>query len=264
MKINCANDSNKNCFLFFNENKSPNLGKHCKTKTRNEIKENLLKFNFNDCLQGSPFNNGLRTKQKQFNYLNLMPNNINLPINDDDQNNFGSFLNKINNSSGKNGPNINIIFFAPNCGINNVETENKNEKYNPVNNSMNSNNSLNEPNKVKKNEKNDMFNFNIGHEEKKCENEKINSPIKNNKSLFDSNFNLIEENCGKDDISEILKEFANLNLKSSVKQNSSNDNPKIYTNTGDSVNIYTIEGSGKKERKYYNMPNPYAKNVYKK
>ena len=282
MKINSTNDSDKMCFLFFNENKSQNLGKHCKTKTRSEAKDNFLYFDFNNCHIGSPFNNGLRTKQKQLNYLNLNQNDNNLPINDD-QNNFISFLNKLQNSNTlKNGSNVNIIVFAPNCDINKIKSENKNENNNPVNN-----NSLNEQNKENKN---GMFNFNYHQEEKKCEKEKMDSPIKNNntKSLFDSNFNLIEENCGKDDVSEILKEFANLNLKSSIKEksNCTNNNPKIYTNngnsvndfinsnsskdkekkytnTGDSVNIYTNSGNEieKKEKRYYNMPNPYAKDV---
>ena len=284
MKMNSANDSNKMCFLFFNENKSPNLGKHCKTKTRNEVKDNFLNFDFNNCHQGSPFHNGLRTKQKQLNYLNLnQSDNNNLPLNNE-QNNFGSFLNKLQNSNRlKNGPNINIIVFSPNYDINKRKSENKNENINLVNN-----NSLNEQNKE---ESNVMFNFNYYQEEKKGEKEKMDSPIKNNnrKSLFDSNFNLIEENCGQDDVSEILKEFANLNLKSSVKEKSNcfNNNPKIninsgasvnnfmdsskdkekkYTNTGDSVNTYNNNGneSEKKEKRFYNIPNPYAKAVYKK
>ena len=284
MKINSNNDSKKMCFLFFNENKSPNLGKHCKTKTRNEAKDNFLNFDFNNFHQGSPFNNGLRTKQKQLNYLNLNQNDNYLPINDD-QNNFGSFLNKLQNSNTlKNGPNINIIVIPPNCNINKIKSEKKNKNINPVNN-----NSFKEQNKDKKK---GMFNFNYHQEkEKKCEKEKIDSPKNDNiQNLFDSNFNLIEENCGKDDVSEILKEFANLNLKSSFKEKSNcNNNPKICnnkgalvndfndsnsskdkekksTNTGDSVNIYTNSGneSDKKEKRFYNMSNPYAKDKYKK
>lgn len=262
MKINSANDLNKNVFLIFNENQSPNVSKHCKTKTRTNVKDNL-NFNFNDCQL--PFNNGLRTKQKEFNYLNLNPNNNNLPINDD-QNNLGSFLNDLNNSfKKKSGPNINIIVFAPNFPKNNMEKENKKEN---LVNSKNNNISLNEHNKEKKNEINNNNNKNNKiYEENNCEKEKIDSPIKQNKSLFDSNFNLIEENCGKDDISEILKEFANLNLKSSFKENfssSNKDNTKTYTNTGDSINAYVIDGSDKKEKIFYNMENPYAKSVYKK
>ena len=249
MKINSTNDSDKMCFLFFNENKSPNLGKHCKTKTRNETKDNFLNFDFNNCHLGSPFNNGLRTKQKQLNYLNLNQNDNNLPINDD-QNNFVSFLNKLQNSNTrKNGPNVNIIVFAPNCDINTIKSEKKNENINPVNN-----NSLTEQNKENKN---GMFNFNYHQEEKKCEKEKMDSPTKNKsrKSLFDSNFNLIEENCGKDDVSEILKEFANLNLKSSTKEksNCTNNNPKLYTNNGASVNDFMNSNASKdKEKKYTN------------
>ena len=46
---------------------------------------------------------------------------------------------------------------------------------------------------------------------------KIVLPIKKNKKLFDSNFNLLEDVLGNNEISQILEEFVHLDLESPKK-----------------------------------------------
>ena len=254
MKINSASESNKNVFLVFNENKSPNLPKKNMTKTRTDTKFNLLNFNNNDN-QEFGFNNALRTNSKPLNYPTLntdLSNNNNLLLNTD-QFNFKSFLNQIKNGDLQNsGKNINIILYAPNYVMNKLDNGKRDEKESGHTMCKTENN----------------ININSSNEKKKKRDD-CPSNNKKNKKLFDSNFNLLEEECGNDDISQILKEIVHLSLDTPIKKDSDNstnndDNEKKYTNTGDSVNCYKCEGSGKKGNIKYNIPNPYLKVEYKK
>ena len=259
MKINSASDSNKNAFLIFNENKNPNFQKKNKTKTRTDAKFGLLNFNSND-LQEFGFNNTLRTNSKPLNYPTLnsdMSNNNNIFINTD-QFNFNSFINQIkkgdlsnfgNNSNS--GKNINIILYAPNYVVNKVDSGKNDE--------------MESSRKMCKTENN--INFHSSNEKNK-KTDDCPSNNKKNRKLFDSNFNLLEDECGNDELSQILKEFVHLGLDTPIKKDSDNsnndDNQKKYTNTGDSVNLYKCEGSGKKGNFKLNMANPYLKVEYKK
>lgn len=254
MKINSSSDSNKNAFLIFNRNKSPNLPKKNLSKTRTDTKSNLFNFTGNE-LQEFGFNNTLRSKPNPLNYPTIktdMSNN-NLII-DAEQFNFKSILNQIKSSENdSNSKNINIILYAPNYVVNKMDNgknhemdsghkEDKNEK----NTNLNSSN--------KKNQKGDDFPSNN----------------KKNKKLFDSNFNLLEDECGDDELSQILKEFVNLRLDTPIKKDSVNsnndDNKKTYTNTGDgdSANYFRCESSGQKGNFKCNIVNPYLKVEYKK
>ena len=276
MKINSTADSNKNAFLIFHENIIPYMPKKNMTKTRNDAKSNLFKFINNDS-QEFAFNNTFRTKSKTSFYPSLdsnFPKNNNILNND--QLNFNSFLNKIrngelpnfgnNSKSRKDGQNINIILYAPNYVLNKMESGNNNGIENGQKNFQTENNICSrEDNKGKKKEM-DRFPF----EEKKCNNVKdakdCSSKKKKDKKLFDSNFNLLEDELGDDELSQILKEFVHLDLESPKKDSvpSNHKNQKIYTNTGDSINFFTCDGSPRKDVNNTNMTNPYLMDAYKK
>ena len=251
MKISSPSDSSKNAFLIFNENKNPNLQKKNKTKSRTDAKFDFLHLNSND-LQEFGFNNTLRTNSKPLNYPTLtMPNNNNLLLNND-QFNFNSFLNQIKNGNNSNsGKNINIILYAPNYVVNKMDSEKNDE--------------MESGRKMCKTENNIGFN---PSNEKNKKRDDCSSNNKKNKKLFDSNFNLLEDECGNDDLSQILKEFVHLSLDTPIKKDSGNshnaDNQKKCTNTGDSVNCFRCEASGKKGNIRCNMDNPYLKIEYKK
>ena len=254
MKINSASDSSKCPFLIFNQNKSPNLPKKNLTKTRADV---MPKF-FNNDFQEFGFNNTLKTKPNPLNYPNLnldMQNNNNLLINTD-QFNFNSFLNQLKNGDLQNnsGKNINIILYAPKYVVNKMENGGKNDE-------------IGIGDRVCKTENN--INFNSSNEKKKKRDDCPSNNKKNkNKKLFDSNFNLLEDECENDELSQILKEFVHLKLDTSIKKSSKNfndgSNKKIYTNTGDSFNNFKCEGSGEKGNFKFNKANPYVNVEYKK
>lgn len=283
MKIdNCA-DLNKSPFLIFHENKIPNMPRKNMTKTRNDAKSNLFKFINNDSRE-LEFSNTLRTKPKPSFYPSLDSNfpsfnNKNNIILNNDQFNFNSFLQKINNGelpnfgnnskNEKNGQNINIILYAPNYVVNKMESGNNNEIRNGTKMCKTENNICYRENTKEKKKEMDAFLF----EEKKCDNVKKDKDAKNcsskkkkDKYLFDSNFNLLEDELGDDEVSQILKEFVHLDLESPKKDSapSNQKNKKMNTNTGDSINYFTSEGSPRKEGINCNMINPYLKDVYKK
>ena len=61
---------------------------------------------------------------------------------------------------------------------------------------------------------------------------------KDNKYLFDSNFNLLFDKCGDDEVMNMIKEIAKIKINSPKKEKKKNvDNEKIFTNTGDSLNV---------------------------
>ena len=259
MKINSTSDSSKNAFLIFNQNKSPNLPKKNMTKTRTDTKFNLLNFNNND-FQEFGFNNTLRTKPNPINYptLNLdMPNNNNNLLINTEQFNFNSFLNKIKsgdlpnfgNNNSNSGKNINIILYAPNYVVNKMDIGKSDDM---------------ESGKIYKTDNN--INFKASKEKNKKRDD-CPSNNKKNKKLFDSNFNLLEDECGDDELSQILKEFVHLKLDTPIKKEfgkpNDDDNLKKFTNTGDSVNCFKCEGSRKKGIKL-NLANPYSRGEYKK
>ena len=263
MKVNSSKNQNKNILLILNENKSPNLSKQNMTKTRNDAKHGFFNFNLNE--QDFGKNNESRTKPKTFNYPKLnfsMQQNGDLSFNQD-QNDLNSFLHKLSNGDipnfnnnsipNKNRQNINIIIYSPNFMVNN-KNEQENNSF-PV---ICKNDSIIPLNEKKMENRNKMdYSY---KEEKKCENDI--SPLKKEKSLFDSNFNLIEENCGNDEVSEMLKRFAKIDLNSSMRQNSDSSNEKnkkVYTNTGDSVNCYTNRENENNLSISFNMENPYLK-----
>jgi hypothetical protein len=258
MKVNSSENQTKNILLFFNENKSPHLSKENKTKTRTDAKHGFLALNPNN-YQEFWKNNESRTKPKTLNYPKLnfdMPQNDNLPFNKE-QSDFNSLFHKLSNGEfpdynngsnpGKKNQNLNIIFFSPNIIVNN-DNEQENNSCPMVNKTERNiylqNNYLDEMNQMK------CFT------ENKSENDKI---LQKKKNLFDSQYNLIEDNVGNDEISEMLKRFAKIDLNKSVRQNidAKNKNENIYTHTGDSVNYYSNNESTKV------MENPYLKDLYK-
>ena len=253
MKIN--NDSSKNAFLIFNDNKNPNLKKRNTTKIRADEKFGLLN---NDDLQEFGFNNALRTNSKPSNYpmLNMPKRNTVFP--NSDQFNLNYFLNQIENgdlSNNRNslnsGKNINFIFYAPNYIVNKKDNEKNDE--------------MESGHKMRKTEYN--INLNPSNEKNKKKDE-CPSNNQKNKKLFDSNFNLLENECENDELSQILKEFVHLSLDTPIKKDSrksnNDDNTKNYINTGDSVNCFRCEANEKRGNNRCSMDNPYSKVVYKK
>ena len=181
-----------------------------------------------------------------------MPNSNNLLLNTE-QFNFNSFLNQIKNwdlsnigNNSNSGKNINIILYAPNYVVNKMDSRKNDEMESGRKMCKTENNPSNEENKRR---------------------DDCPSNNKKEKKLFDSNFNLLEDECGNDDLSQILKEFVHLSLDTPIKKDPGNSNadiPKKNTPTGDSVNCFRCEGSGKKGNNRCNMDNPYLKIEYKK
>ena len=115
-----------------------------------------------------------------------------------------------------------------------------------IQNAMN-NTTKNEGNKI------DHENNDILHSKNKIDNKEKNENDED--YLFDSDFILILDRWGNDDISNILKEIANLKITSPSKNNSDKAKfeKKIYTNTGDSFERYSCD----------QIKNPFCKNPYK-
>ena len=218
MKIdNSSNSTTSNKFAFFFENKMTSLPKKCITKTRPELsRNNIFKIN-NDDPQKYEFN--YFSKKKPLQYPQFFDNSSK-------KTDYYELAKMIN--SRKSIPNR--IPSAKNYEIQNAmnnATKNEGNKIAHENNDI----SLNK-NKIVNKEKNE-----------------------NDKELFDSEFNLILDNWGNDDISNILKEIASLKIASPSKNKSEKDKfeEKIYTNTGDSFDRCSCD----------QIKNPFCQNPYK-
>ena len=218
MKIdNSSNSTTSNKFAFFFENKMPSLPKKCITKTRPELsRNNIFKIN-NDDPQKYEFN--YFSKKKPLQYPQFFDNSSK-------KTDYYELAKMINSRKS-------IPHRIPSA------------KNYEIQNAMNNANK-NEGNKV------DHENNDISLNKNKIDNKEKNE---NDKELFDSEFNLILDNWGNDDISNILKEIANLKIASPSKNNSEKAKyeEKIYTNTGDSFDRCSCD----------QIKNPFCQNPYK-
>ena len=244
MKVSSASDSNKNTFLIFNDNQNSNIPKKNFTKTRNELKHNFFNFNPHD-KQEFQINNNLRSKPKEINYLSL--NNDIFP--------------KINDSSSrKERPNINIIICAPNIILGKKD------------NSQKDNNLF--INSYEKDKKREIDDFSSNKNEYEKDNNA--NPLKKDKNFLDSQLNLLEEICGKNDVTDLIKKLTDFKLNSycdahesdlPTKRNidfSKDKNSIMYTNTGDSMKFYSNDDEDEKNKNFnYDMSNPYLNDYYK-
>ena len=270
MKVNSASDSNKNTFLIFNNDQNSNFPKKNFTKTRNELKHDFFNFNSHD-KQEFQINNNLRSKPKEINYLSLKND---IFQNDEsqfssNQNNFKNFFQNENNdifpkindsSSRKERPNINIIICAPNIILGKKD------------NSQKDNNLF--FNSYEKDKKKEIDDFNTNKNEYEKDNN-ANS-LKKDKNFLDCQLNLLEEICGKNDVTDLIKKLTDFKLNSycdahesdlPTKRNidsSKDKNSIMYTNTGDSMKFYTNDDEdGKNNNFNYDMSNPYLNDYYK-
>ena len=218
MKIdNSSNSTTSNKFAFFFENKIASLPKKCITKTRPELsRNNIFKLN-NDDPQKYEFN--YFSKKKPLQYPQFFDNSSK-------KTDYYELAKMINSRKS-------IPHRIPSA------------KNYEIQNAMNNANK-NEGNKV------DHENNDISLNKNKIDNKEKNE---NDKELFDSEFNLILDNWGNDDISNILKEIANLKIASPSKNNSEKAKyeEKIYTNTGDSFDRCSCD----------QIKNPFCQNPYK-
>lgn len=249
MKVKSSENPNKNIVLLFNENKNP---MHNMTKTRNDAKHYFMANDYEEFLK----NKESRTKPKIFNCPKLNIDQNSDTLFNQEKNNLESLFHKLSNgvfpnfnndsNPGKNGQNINIIVYSPNYIINNEKENNSC----PMNSKTDRNISLKNNNF----EENNRMNF--FEPEKKSEKD---IQLKKNKCLFDSQFNLIEENLEKNEINDLLIQFDKMDLNKYFKESTDRNkkNEKKYTNTGNSVNCYNIN------EKRENMENPYLKDFCK-
>lgn len=265
MKIFNDSDAGKNTFLIFNQGKNQNYPKKNLTKTRNETNYNFFNLNNkSNGLQELGFNNTLKTKPKPTFYPTL---NFKLSKN----------INNNNNNFFGNSPNNFNPLNAGNNMLNNISGQNSNKSNGygymmfKTENNFSSNMVQNNDEKMDIEEKKEECDFTVKKKKRKA---------------FDSNFNLLEDQLGSDDLDQMLKEFWHLKINTTSKKNPSSFNVKeeksekkevMYTNTGDSlqkekknkyifdsVNFFEDNDSGKKQRNNFDMVNPYLKSVNKK
>ena len=265
MKIFNDSEAGKNTFLIFNQGKNPNYPKKNLTKTRNETNYNFFNLNNkSNNLQELGFNNTLKTKPKPTFYPTL---NFKLSKN----------INNNNNNFFGNSP----IYFNPLNAENNILNNISGQSGNKANgygymmckneNNICSNMVQNNDGKMDIEEKKEKCDFTVKKKKRKA---------------FDSNFNLLEDQLGSEDLDEMLKEFWHLKINTISKKNPSSSNDKeekiekkevMYTNIGnsfqnektnkyifDSVNFFEDNDSGKKHGYNFDMVNPYSKGVNKK